>query len=129
MRKSPPRSARLGPLAAVAALVALVAGYVNDCFSGLGFAPAPGGRVDEAREVVGEKVQRTAEAIARPRVVVKGEQCRVGDVGLRPCATVCDELAAGVDVEVEATAGTQQTVEALRACLKRRGVKVHLVAE
>lgn len=123
------RSARVGPLAVVAALVALVAGYLNDCFAGLGVAPTPGGRVEEARDKVTEKVKQTADALAKIRVVVQGEQCRIGDTAPRACEAVCAEQAAGAEVEVEATGGAQRTVEALRTCLKDRGVKVQVVSE
>ena len=47
----------------------------------------------------------------------------------RACDAVCDEPAKDAEVEVEATAGAQRTVEALRGCLKRRGVKVHMISE
>lgn len=125
-----PRPARLGPLAVLAALVALVAGYVNDCFSGLGFAPAPGGRVDEVREVPREERAPAASGeVTRTRILVQGEQCRVGEAAARACDLVCAELAPNAEVDVEATTGTQKTVEALRACLKERGVKAHMVAE
>jgi hypothetical protein len=123
------RPARLGPLAVVAALVALVAGYLGDCFAGLGFAPAPGGQVDEARDKVQEKVKQTAEAIARPVVVVQGERCRLGDTPLRECEAVCGEQASGAEVEIDATQGTHRAVEALRECLKGRGVKVKVHSE
>jgi hypothetical protein len=123
------RPARLGPLAVVAALVALVAGYLNDCFAGLGLAPAPGGKIDTAREVVQEKVKQTAEAVKAVPVVVQGEKCRVGDTPLRACEEVCGEQAAGAQIEVVAAEGTHRTVEALRECLKGRGVKVKLNSE
>jgi hypothetical protein len=118
------RPARLGPLAVVAALVALVAGYLNDCFAGLGFAPTPGGKVEETRDKVQEKVKQTADAIARPVVVEQGERCRLGDAPLRECAEVCGEQASGAEVDVDGTEGTHRAVEALHECLKGRGVKV-----
>lgn len=124
-----PRPARLGPLAVVAALVALVAGYLGDCFAGVGLAPAPGSRVDEARDKVQEKVKQTADELRKLRVVVQGEQCRVGDTPLRACEAVCGEQPAGAEVEIEATAGAQRTVEALRECLKQRGVKAQVISE
>ena len=108
----------------------VVAGYLNDCFAGLGFAPTPGGQVDEVRETVNEKVHRTVDALAKIRVVVQGEPCRkFGNTPLRACDRCATRPAKDAEVEVEATAGAQRTVEALRGCLKRRGVKVHMVSE
>lgn len=123
------RPARLGPLALVAALVALVAGYLNDCFAGLGFAPAPGGKVEETRDKVQEKVKQTAEAIATPIIVVQGERCRIGDAPLRACDEVCAEQPADAVVEVDGTQGSHRAVEALRECLTGRKAKVKLHSE
>lgn len=113
----------------LAALVALVAGYLNDCFAGLGLAPAPGGKVDQARDKVEDEVKRATSEIARRRIVVQGERCRVGDAPLAACEAVCGEQAAGSEVEIAATEGTHRAVEALRECLKGRGVKATVQSE
>lgn len=123
------RPARLGPLALVAALVALVAGYLNDCFAGVGLAPTPGGKVEEVRDKVEEKVKQTAQAIAPAIIVVQGERCRIGETPLRACDEVCAEQPAEVAVEVDGTQGSHRAVEALRECLAGRKVKAKVHSE
>lgn len=121
------RPSRAGLVAVLGALVALVAGYLNDCFVGFGLSPGTGSP-PAAAPVASEK--SPAAASGKLRVVVQGEQCRLDDATtLRDCAGVCAEPAAGATVEVEATAGAQRAVEALRTCLQGRGVKVQVVSE
>lgn len=119
------------------ALVALAVGYLNDCFSGLGLSPPGAGAPAQAVEPT--KVEEAEPAKVEPatqgqaaklRVVVEGELCRLDGAGeARSCEAVCAELAEGATVEVEATAGAQRTVEALRGCLQGRGVKAKVEAE
>lgn len=120
-----PRSSRLGFLAFLGLLVALVAGYLNDCFSGLGLPALSGTTAPKASEAAAPG--KSGEG--RARVVVTGETCRVGDAAAAgDCAAAC-QAASGAAVEIEATAGAQGTVDALRSCLQKRGLKVHVVSE
>jgi hypothetical protein len=121
-----PRPSRAGFVAFLGVLVALVAGYLNDCFSGLGLSPNAGQAVPAAAE----PAKPAAKAEGRVRVVIQGEQCRVGDgAPLRLCDAVCAEQAAGTTVEIEATAGAQRAVDALRACVQGRGARAQVVSE
>lgn len=116
------RGARLGFLGLLALIVALVAGYFNNCLGGLGLAPGSGSPA--APKVDGPT--QTGEVGAR--VVVQGDQCRRdGEAALRACDAVCAEV--GAEVEVEATAGTQRAVDALRTCLQAKGARVKVVSE
>ncbi|PCC67919.1 hypothetical protein SAMN02745121_04738 [Nannocystis exedens] len=119
------RPSRAGFVAFLGLLVALVAGYLNDCFAGLGLSPDAGQAVP-----AGEPAKPSAKPGDRVRVVVQGEQCRVGGDGpLRPCDAVCAEQAAGATVEIDATAGAQRAVDALRTCVQARGAKAQVVSE
>jgi hypothetical protein len=108
----------------LAAAIAALAGYVNNCFTGLGLGP---GAAPAAAPAPAKEIAAAAVAVARARIVVQGEQCRLGDAAPRPCDAVCAEVEGAA--EVEATAGAQRTVDALRTCLQGRGVKVQVVAE
>jgi hypothetical protein len=120
------RPARLGLLAVLGALVALVAGYFNDCFGGLGLSPGAPTRAVPAVEAT----KTAADTAGKVRVVVQGELCRLdSSTELRACDLVCADQVAGSTVEVEATAGAQRAVEALQACVKGRGAKVQVVSE
>ncbi|MDC0715886.1 hypothetical protein [Nannocystis bainbridge] len=120
------RPARAGFVVLLAALVALVAGYLNDCFVGFGLSPNAGSPAPAAESAK----PAATPAQTRVRVVVQGEQCRLGEASeARACDAVCADQAAGTTVEIEATAGSQRAVEALRACLQGRGAKAQVVSE
>lgn len=121
------KSSRGGPIVALGILIALVAGYFSNCFGGLGL-PGPGTDAPTVRDSANsERPAATGEA-TRTRVVVQGEQCRVGDdPSPGTCEAACAKLTG--TAEIEATAGTQRTVDALRKCLQARGVKVQIQSE
>ena len=126
------RKSKFGVVALLGLAVALIAGYLGNCFQGLGLGvgEGEGARKVEAGVATARKtVGAATEAAAKARVTVEGERCRLGDdVALRDCDEVCEQLD-GPAAEVEATAGAQRTVEALRTCLQRRGLKVQVVSE
>jgi hypothetical protein len=81
-------------------------------------------------------VDRADGSGARPRIAVQGEQCMLaGDAAPRACVDVCAETTSAgsaggkKEVEIDATVGAQKTVDALRACLQGRGVKVRVDSE
>lgn len=122
------RSRPVGFVAFLGLLVALVAGYLNDCFVGLGLSPGTG--TPAAAPAAPAAKPAAADVGATIRIVVQGEQCRVDDKApLRACAVVCAEQPEAASFEIEATAGAQRTVEALRACLQGRGAKVRVASE
>jgi hypothetical protein len=116
------RPARVGILAFLAAAVALAAGYLNNCFVGFGLSPGAGLAPAEMKDAKLDKATTV-------RVVVQGEHCRKdGDTATLACDVVCKQVTAGA-AEVEATVGAQRTVDALKACLQARGVKVQVVSD
>ncbi|WAS97173.1 hypothetical protein [Nannocystis punicea] len=120
-----PRPSRVGFLALLTALVGLVAAYLNGCLVGLGLSANA-----IRKQTAAETAKPTAQADARVRVVVQGEQCRLDGRGpLQACDTWCAEQAPGTAVEIEATAGAQRAVEGLRTCLQGRGIKAQVVSE
>lgn len=103
--------------------IAVAAGYVNNCFTGLGFAPGAGTGQAEVKDVT------RADATGKLRVVVQGEHCRVdGDATTQGCEDLC-KLIKATAVDVEATAGTQGMVDRLKTCLQGRGIKVQVLSE
>jgi hypothetical protein len=122
------KPARVGILAVLAGAVAVAAGYVNNCFTGLGFGSGAGtsGLAD-----VGKKKDdvKPAAAPAKVRVIVQGEHCRMdGDAATQKCDDLCRSIKAEA-VDVEATVGAQGTVDGLKACLLGRGLKVQVLSE
>lgn len=119
------RPARVGIVAVLAGAVAVAAGYVNNCFTGLGFAPGAG---TGQAEVSKPDVTR-ADASGKLRVVVQGEHCRIdGDATTQGCEDLCKQVKATA-VDIEATAGTQGMVDRLKTCLQGRGLKVQVLSE
>lgn len=122
-------------MALLAALVALVAAYFNGCLSGYGLGSGLGSGQGPTRAEVAAKVNEVKDRVKdsvqgpqRDRIVVQGEQCRRdGEVPTRACDVVCAEVEGAA--EIEATGGAQRTVDALKACLQARGVKVQVVSE
>lgn len=115
----------------LAGAIAVAAGYLNNCFTGLGFGPGQGTgqplTTDVTKDVT--KADAKADATAKVRVVVQGEQCRMdGDTAAQSCEDLCKKLTASA-IEVEATAGTQATVDSLKSCLQGRGIKVQVLSE
>lgn len=108
----------------LAGAIAVAAGYVNNCFTGLGFAPGAGTGQAEV------KVDATkAGATGKVRVVVQGEHCRMdGDATTQDCEGLCKQIKASA-VDVEATAGTQAMVDRMKGCLQGRGLKVQVLSE
>ena len=124
------RSRPVGLVAFLGVLVALVAGYLNDCFVGFGLSPGTGAPAAPAAAPAAPAAQPAADVGATIRIVVQGEQCRVDDKApLRACEAVCAEQPDSATFEIEATAGAQRAVEALRACLQGRGAKVRVASE
>ena len=132
-----PRSSRAGTLGILVILAALVAAYFGNCLSGLGLpGPGPGPAsptattgVKPAEEHGGEASGKISDEDARARIVVAGEQCRLAaETSPRDCQAVCDEVT-GKAAELDATAGAQRTVDALRTCLQGRGLKVSVLSE
>lgn len=118
-------------MALLAALVALIAAYFNGCLAGVGLGPgqAPT-RAEVAAKVdaVKDRVKASVEGPPRDRIIVQGEQCRHDyEVPTRACDVVCKEVEGAA--EIEATGGAQRAVDALKACLQGRGVKVQVVSE
>lgn len=108
----------------LAGAVAVAAGYLNNCFTGLGFGPGQGPGQLEANHQVTK-----ADATGKLRVVVQGEHCRMdGDTTTQGCEALCKTIQAKT-VEVEATAGTQGMVDRLKSCLQGRGLKVQVISE
>ncbi len=127
---SRPRSSRVGPVAALGVVLVLISAYLGNCFTGLGL-PGPGPGAPAAKDSAARKTEEKAagERAAPARLVVQGEQCRLGDdPTLRSCDAACAEVPGG-RAEVDATAGAQRTVEALRTCLQGRKVKVQVLSE
>jgi len=126
------RPARVGILVVLAGAIAVAAGYLNNCFTGLGLGPGQGAgqpqaAVDAAKDIAKDITK--AEAPAKVRVVVQGEQCRMdGDTAARGCEELCKTITASA-AEVEATAGTQGAVDGLKSCLQGRGIKVQVLSE
>lgn len=123
------RSPRVGFLAVLVALAAGAAGYLNNCFAGLGL-PLGGPGAGASKQEAANLTKKAEEAAAGPaRVVVQGEQCLLaGEATPRACDVVCAEVPAGV-ASVDATVGSQRAVDALKACLQARGVKPQVVSE
>ncbi|MBZ5715382.1 hypothetical protein [Nannocystis pusilla] len=122
------RPARVGFFACLAVLVALGVGYFNDCLAGLGLSVAALSQKEQATPKAEPAAEAKAEA--RVRIVVQGEQCRLGGAReLRSCDDVCGEQIPGAIVELAATAGAQRVVEDLRTCLRRRGATVQVISE
>lgn len=110
----------------LAGAIAVAAGYVNNCFTGLGFAPGAG---TGQAEVKATRDVTKADATGKLRVVVQGEHCRVdGDATTQGCEDLCKIIKATA-VDVEATAGTQGMVDRLKICLQGRGIKVQVLSE
>ncbi len=55
-------------------LIALAAGYLGNCFTGLGFAPGTGPGSNPAIPGPAPAARTEGEATARPRVSVQGER-------------------------------------------------------
>ena len=130
---SPPvKKSKVGPVALLGVVIALVAAYLGNCFQGLGFGVGNGAgtkEVEKGAAMAKKTVGEATDAAAKARVTVQGERCRLGDEATpRACDVVCKEVG-GAAAEVEATAGAQRTVEALRTCLQGRGIKVQVVSE
>ncbi len=107
--------------------IAVAAGYVNNCFTGLGFAPGAGTGQAEVKAVT--TADPKADATGKLRVVVQGEHCRVdGDATTQGCEDLCKIIKATA-VDVEATAGTQGMVDRLKTCLQGRGIKVQVLSD
>lgn len=108
----------------LAGAVAVAAGYLNNCFTGLGFGPGQStGQIEAKKDVT------KAEPTGKVRVVVQGEHCRMdGDTTTQGCEDLCKTIQAST-VEVEATAGTQGMVDRLKSCLQGRGLKVQVISE
>lgn len=112
----------------LAGAVAVAAGYLNNCFTGLGLGPGQGAGPPAAAQEA-PKPDAKVEAPARVRVVVQGEQCRLdGDTAAQGCEALCQAVTASA-AEVEATAGTQGAVDGLKSCLQGRGIKVQVLSE
>lgn len=108
----------------LAVAIAVAAGYLNNCFTGLGFGPGQGPGPVEAKNNVPK-----ADATGKVRVVVQGEQCRMdGDTTTQGCEDLCKTIQASA-VDVEATAGTQGMVDRFKSCLQGRGIKVQVLSE
>lgn len=108
----------------LAGAVAVAAGYINNCFTGLGFAPGAGTGQAEVKSDV-----KQADANSKVRVVVQGEHCRMdGDAATQGCEDLCKRLKASA-VELEATTGTQAMVDRMKGCLQGRGLKVQVLSE
>lgn len=126
--------AGVGVVAVLAAGIAAAAGYLGDWFSGLGlpFGGGPAATTTASKDVAKDEVKADG---GRTRVVVQGEQCMLaGDATPRACDAVCKEVPASASgatsaADVDATVGSQATVDALRACLQGRGVKVQVLSE
>lgn len=118
-------------MALLAALVALVAAYFNGCLNGYGLGSGQGPTRAEVAAKVNEVKDRVKDSVQGPqrdRIVVQGELCRHDyEVPTRACDVVCAEVEGAA--EIEATGGAQRTVDALKACLQARGVKVQVVSE
>ena len=116
----------------LALVIALVAGYLGNCFQGLGLSAGDGKGAKEVQEGAAKAkkaVGEATDAAAKARVTVEGERCRLGDeVDPRGCDAVCRDLGGGA-AEIEATAGAQRTVDTLKSCLQGRGVKVTVLAD
>jgi len=114
----------------LAGAIAVAAGYVNNCFTGLGFAPGAGTGQAEVKATKDVTTSGTkADATGKLRVVVQGEHCRVdGDATTQGCEDLCKIIKATA-VDVEATAGTQGMVDRLKTCLQGRGIKVQVLSE
>ncbi len=116
----------------LAGALALAAGYLNNCFTGLGLGPGQGTGLVEATKDVAQDVTKPvakADATAKVRVVVQGEQCRMdGDSSAHGCEDLCTKITASA-VDIEATAGTQGMVDSLKSCLQGRGIKVQVLSE
>lgn len=125
----PPKSSRGGTLGVLAIFAALIAAYFGNCLTGLGL-PGPGPSAPASSDATPAKsAGKAGDGEARGRVVVQGEQCRLAaDAAPRDCQAVCKEVA-GKTVDVDATAGAQRTVDALRTCLQDRGLKVSVQSE
>jgi len=118
--------------ATLAVLIALVGAYLGNCFQGLGLSAGDGKgarAVQDGAATVRKTIDEATDGPLKARVTVQGERCRLSDEKTpRDCDAVCKELSGGL-AEVEATAGAQRTVDALRTCLQGRGVKVTVLAE
>ncbi len=127
----PPKKRRVGVLALLVLVVALVAAYLGNCFQGLGLGAGDGSgarEVEKLADAATKTLGAATGAAARVRIVVEGERCRLADEKTaRACDAVCRDIAGAT--EVEATAGAQHTVDALRTCLKERGVKFQVLSE
>jgi hypothetical protein len=122
------KPARVGILAVLAGAVAIAAGYVNNCFTGLGLGPGAGasGQADVSKKK--DDVKPVA-APAKVRVIVQGEHCRMdGEAATQKCDDLCRTVKADA-VDVEATVGAQGTVDSFKACLIGRGLKVQVLSE
>ncbi|MBA3547345.1 MAG: hypothetical protein H0T76_12735 [Nannocystis sp.] len=126
------RPARVGIFAVLAVAIAVAAGYLNNCFTGLGFGPGQGAGQLEATKDVAKDAARDVTKIdptGKVRVVVQGEHCRMeGDKATQSCEDLCKEIVASA-ADVEATAGTQGTVDRFKSCLQARGIKVQVLSE
>ncbi len=116
----------------LAGAIAVAAGYVNNCFTGLGLGPGQGAGLVEATKDVAKDVAKPEAKADKPdrvRVVVQGEQCRMdGDTTAHGCEDLCKQITASA-VDIEATAGTQGAVDSLKTCLQGRGIKVQVRSE
>ena len=129
-----PKSSRAGGLGLLLIAGAAVAAYLGNCLGSLGL-PGPGATPPAPATATDKPATdkpatgKAGPAEARVRIVVEGEQCRSdGEPTPRDCKTVC-ELATGKTAELDATAGAQGTVDALRTCLQDRGLKVSVLSE
>lgn len=120
------RPARVGFIAVLAAAIAVAAGYVNNCFSGIGLGPGQGpGTAAEVKQ----DAEKRPEPATSGRIVVQGEHCRLdGDATTQACDDLCNKIKATA-IDIEATVGAHGTVERLRACLQGRGIKVQIRSE
>lgn len=124
---APPKASRsrVGPLAFVAVLAALVGALLSKCIPGFGFGDAPQSESAEEPEVPPSAREAPQESEAGPpevRIVVEGDRCSIGSGSPTQCEAVCEQVVRefeGRNVIIEASAGRHGTVEALRSCLEQ----------
>lgn len=120
------------PILMVALLAAVIAAFLLlDLAGGLGLGLFDGspeeGTVEQKEESTDTEPQPTgpADAGTSTSVVVTGDQCAIAGAAAVPCAEACQTIAADVPktsrLEIDATSGMHQVVEALKACLGGQG--------
>ena len=124
---APPKASRsrVGPLALVAVLAALVGALLAKCIPGFGFGDAPQSESSEEPEAppsAPEAKQESEAGTPEVRIVVDGDRCSIASGSSTDCETVCEQVVGefeGRHVIIEASSGRHGTVEAFRSCLEQ----------